>query len=496
MRTSIKNLFLLPGLVGALSLMLVDGATAQAFTTLHSFAVAAPFPGPYTNGEGANPTAGLILSNNSLYGTAGSGGTSGNGTVFVVKTDGTGFRTLHSFSATFGLRYQPVINSDGANPNGSVSLFGNTLYGTTSQGGNGGNGAVFAINADGTGFTNLYSFTAIPSFLQTNSDGANPHSGLIFASDTLYGTARAGGTSGAGTVFKLNTDGTGFTTLHSFTATSINANSDGASPEAGLILTSNTLYGTARSGGSSGAGTVFKLNTDGTGFTILHSFAGYPNEGAHPYAGLILSSNTLYGTTFEGGSWDFGTVFAVNTDGTGFETLNSLFDNGFIAVHPYAGLLLKGNTLYGTASEGTSGEGVVFAMRTDGTGFKEVYSFTLASAPNPPTNADGAHPYAGLLSSSRRLYGTTYDGGSSGYGTVFSLSFVPQLTIIPSAANIILTWPTNYAGFDYTGYTLQFSTNLVSQVWTTNSATSVVVNGQNTVTNPIPGTQQFFRLRE
>ena len=474
--------------------MLVGRATAQAFTTVHSFTVTAPFPGPYTNGEGANPTAGLVLSNNSLYGTAGSGGTSGNGTVFVVHTDGTGFKTLHSFSATFGLRYQPVINSDGANPNGAVSLLGNTLYGTTSQGGNGGNGTVFAINADGTGFTNLYSFTAIPSFLQTNSDGANPHSGLILTSNTLYGTTSAGGTSGAGTVFKLNTDGTGFTILHSFTATSSNTNADGANPEAGLILRSNTLYGTARAGGTSGAGTVFKLKTDGTGFTILHGFAGYPNEGAHPYAGLILSSNTLYGTTHEGGSWDFGTVFAVNTDGAGFETLNGLF-GGFTAIHPYAGLLLEGDTLYGTAYEGSSGEGVVFAMRTDGTGFNQVYSFTLASAPNPPTNADGAHPYAGFLSSSCRLYGTTHDGGSSGYGTVFSLSFAPQLTIIPSAANIILTWPTNYAGFDYAGYNLQFTTNLItSAVWATNSAAPVLVNGENAATNPISGTQQFFRL--
>ena len=134
-------------------------------------------------------------------------------------------------------------------------------------------------------------------------------------------------------------------------------------------------------------------------------------------------------------------------------------------------------------------------MKTDGTGFNGVYSFTLASAPNPPTNADGAHPYAGLLLSSCRLYGTTYDGGSSGYGTVFSLSFAPQLTIIPSAANIILTWPTNYAGFDYAGYTLQFTTNLItSAVWATNSAAPVLVNGENAATNPISGTQQFFRL--
>ena len=78
-------------------------------------------------------------------------------------------------------------------------------------------------------------------------------------------------------------------------------NSDGANPYAGLILSGNTLYGTACGGGSSGNGTVFAVNTDGTGFTNLHSFThlvlpGTNSDGANPYAGLILSGNTLYGT--------------------------------------------------------------------------------------------------------------------------------------------------------------------------------------------------------
>jgi len=78
---------------------------------------------------------------------------------------------------------------------------------------------------------------------------------------------------------------------------------------------------------------------------------------------------------------------------------------------------------------------------------------------------------------------------------VFSLSFRPQLTIVPSGTNVILTWPTNVAGFDYAGYTLQSAANLVSRaVWITNSPAPVVINGQHTVTNPISGAQQFYRL--
>src|SRR6266851_4968597 len=105
--------------------------------------------------------------------------------------------------------------------------------------------------------------------------------------------------------------------LHSFTALPYGTNSDGANPGTGLILSGNTLYGTAGNGGSGGVGTVFALNTDGTGFTNLHSFSG-DSEGAYPYGGLILTNNTLYGTASREGISGGGTVFAVQTDGTGF----------------------------------------------------------------------------------------------------------------------------------------------------------------------------------
>ncbi len=349
-------------------------------------------------------------------------------------------------------------------------------------------------------FTVLHSFTAShtnASGFYTNSDGANPHAGLIVSGNTLYGMAEGGGSSGAGTLFAVSTDGTGFTNLHSFTATPPypnNTNSDGASPEAGLVLSGNTLYGTAYQGGSSGYGTLFAVNTDGTGFTNLHSFNH--SDGANPLAGLVLSGNMLYGTAQSGGSSGYGTVFAVNTDGTGFTTLHSftveVFDGyGYYTnsggANPQGGLILSGNTLYGTAQSGSSsGNGTVFALNTDGTGFTTLHSFN---------RSDGASPVAGLVLSGNTLYGTAYRGGSAGNGTVFNLSFQPQLTLVPSGTNVILTWPTNVGGFDYTGYTLQSTTNLASPaVWATNSPAPVVIAGQNTVTNPITGPQQFFRL--
>ena len=377
--------------------------TAQAFTTLHSF----------TGGsDGANPYAGLILSGNTLYGTAESGGSSGAGTVFGVNTDGTGFTVLHGFSG----------GRDGTAPEAGLILSGNTLYGTAESGGSSGDGTVFGVNTDGTGFTNLHSFTG-------GGDGANPIAGLILSGDTLYGSANGGGSSGNGTLFRINTDGTGFTNLHSFSG-----GSDGAYPYAGLILSGSTLYGTANGGGSSGYGTVFSVNTDGTGFTTLYSFTG-GNDGLDPN-GLILSGSALYGTAYGGGTWGNGTVFTVNTNGTGFTTLHSFTAGAGSSpnitnsdgAYPYAGLILSGNALYGTANGGgSSGYGTVFSVNTDGRGFATLHSFSRGT--------DGAYPWAGLVLSGNTLYGTAQMGGSSGDGTVFSLQLSVQ-------ASEVITWAT------------------------------------------------------
>src|SRR6266513_5798900 len=138
MKTCIKNLFLLPALVAGLGLILAGRVTAQTFTTLYSFTAPVVGTDPTTgiNSDGADPSTGLITdsSGNTLYGTAARGGTSGNGTVFAVNTDGTGFRTLHSFTAASCCLYS---NFDGVFPETGSGLIleGNTLYGTAPRGG-------------------------------------------------------------------------------------------------------------------------------------------------------------------------------------------------------------------------------------------------------------------------------------------------------------------------------------------------------------------------
>jgi uncharacterized repeat protein (TIGR03803 family) len=492
MKPCIKRLFSIGMLLASLDLLLMNRATAQTFTNLHNF--------NSIQSDGARPTGDLALSGHILYGTTSSGGDRGYGLVFAINANGTGFTILHSFTDA---PYPDYTNSDGAIPQGGVILSGNTLYGTTWSGGISGLGTVFAVNTDGTGFTNLHSFTG--------GDGAGPQSGLVVSGNTLYGMTHGIGYNGVqyggDTVFAVNTDGTGFTNLYTFTDTG--SGGSGTGPFAGLILSSNTLYGATYSGGSSGNGTVFAINTDGTGFTSLHSFthlsdSGSTNsDGAYPRGRLVLLGNTLYGTASAGGLSANGTVFAVNTDGTGFTNLHNFpatasdpsIENAPTnsdGVFPSGGLILSGNTLYGTApAGGSASEGTAFAINTDGSGFTTLHSFALLS--DSGTNSEGVYPQTSLVLSGNILYGTAASAGYYQHGTLFSLSLPPPLLAITSSGtNIVLTWPT-YAP----GVTLQSTTNLIPpMVWNTNLPAPVVVNGQNTVTNAMSGTQQFYRLSQ
>jgi uncharacterized repeat protein (TIGR03803 family) len=160
--------------------------------------------------------------------------------------------------------------------------------------------------------------------------------------------------------------------------------------------------------------------------------------------------------------------------------------NNSDGANPYAGLILSGNTLYGTAYEGgSSGDGTVFAVNTDGTGFTLLHNLTGGT--------DGTLPYAGLILFSNALYGTASGGGSSGNGTVFSLGPVsglsspPPLNIASSGNQAVLFWPSSA-----TGFILQSTTNLASPNWTT--ASDAVPVSAFTVTNTSPA--RFFRLQQ
>jgi uncharacterized repeat protein (TIGR03803 family) len=456
-------------------------AAAQIFSPLHAF-------DGFDGSDGGFPLAGLVISGNTLYGTTAAGGNYEWGAIFKINTDGTGLTNLYSFSLASKNSSGSYTNSDGFEndviPHNGLILSNNALYGTKERGGIYGNGTIFRINTDGTDFTNMHNFSAGSTNslgIYTNSDGANPIAGLVLSGNMLYGTADGGGTNGNGIVFAINTDGSGFTNLYNFTALNSGTNSDGANPYAGLILSGNSLYGTAQSGGTNGTGTVFAINTDGTGFNTLYAFSQVHNrddyeytnsDGADPRGNLILCSNTLYGTAYAGGYYGAGTVFALHTDGTCFTNLYE-FD-GYGGANPQDGFILSGNKLYGTTETyGAGYNGTVFAINTDGTDFAVLCDFVGdgidGSGPNP------------LILSGNTFYGTTQGAGNYGSGTVFALSLgsIP-LNIQAGGQNQILTWGNP-------AFSLQTAPVLTGQ-WTT------VFNAASPYTVSATNAQSFFRL--
>ena len=438
-------------------------SSAQTVQTIFSFG-----NGGY---YGMKPWTLTLGNDGNFYGTTEQGGSYinyqilGYGTVFKVTPTGT-LTSLISFGPYEYTGAGLTLGNDG------------NFYGATLRGGSSSHGRIFKMLPTGA-------LTTLVSFNITN--GANPSSSLTQDSDgNFYGMTDSGGItnlsnpSGYGTVFKVTTNGT-LTTLVAFNG------SNGSFPKGGLTQGNDgNFYGATVNGGSSGYGTLFKMTTNGT-LTTLVSFSN--TNGANPSSALTLGSDgNFYGTTEQGGITNstypsgYGTVFKVTTNGA----LTTLaFFNGTNGRQPEAALTLGyDGRFYGTtAYGGSSGAGTIFKVTTNGT-LTTLISFNITNGQNPVA--------ALTMGPDGNFYGTTGLGGSDGYGTIFLLLLPPppQLTITSSSSNMILTWPTNP-----TGFTLQSTTNLVSPaVWITNFPAPTIVNGQNTVTNLISGTQKFFRL--
>ncbi|MCK5630203.1 MAG: hypothetical protein KAI26_06280, partial [Nanoarchaeota archaeon] len=294
----------------------------------------------------------------------------------------------------------------GATPYGSLILDSGELYGMTKNGGDSDYGTVFSMGSDGIGFSSLHEFAG------GVGDGKSPYGSLVLDSDTLYGMTYYGGSVEYGTVFSIGADGSGFSVLREFAGSANN----GRRPRGSLILDSGTLYGmTLYSGLSLTDAPAFSIGTDGSGFSVLHEFGGGVDDGKSPYSSLILDSGTLYGMTYAGGDSDSGTIFSMSSDGSSFSLLHEFAGGVNDGKRPYGGLILDSGKLYGmTANGGDSNFGTVFSIGTDGAGFSLLHEFTGGVN-------DGKLPYDSLILDSGKLYGMTYSGGDSDYGTVFSI---------------------------------------------------------------------------
>ena len=362
-------------------------ADGGGFTTLHRFA---PLRGLHqrTNDEGACPRSGLIRSGSSLYGTASEGGKAGSGTIFKIDLDGRGFAVLHHFAP-----YPNTESTDGARPVAGLIISGDILYGITHRGGRNG-GVIFKLKTDGSDYATIHTFSKLDARSLTNSDGAFSERKLFLSGDWLYGAAGSGGEGGRGTLFRFSAASGDFRTLYHFSKGKNNQhghdeNADGAWPDGELIVAGDWLYGTASQGGAHGNGTVYRSKPDGSGFKVLHEFSEIREnknlDGSHPGA-LLVSGDAVYGTSSLAGPAGCGSLFKMNTDGTEFKTLHDFGGSGDGSL-PRPSLLLEGDTLYGSTGFGGEGNGgTVFKLKTDGADFKVLHSFKAIPLPPSLTN--------------------------------------------------------------------------------------------------------------
>ena len=369
-------------------------AEAASFTVLHNFT-------GYQTGDGAQPTSGVLPARHGgFYVATREGGPRDEGTLTLIRKDGSA-QVLHAFAGA----------DDGANPQATPLLWtdGN-LYGTVTNEGPAGCGAVYRYSPASSAYQQLYAFQCAP-------DGAFPSASLTDTGrGVLVGTTSSGGSNNGGSTFIVRPDGTvgqgcsfdggafpyaaitevpvadeftvtleggsAFdgtivrfhetcfgTAIHTFMG-----GSDGAQPSGSLLYYNNALYGTTSGGGVNGLGIVFRVNPDGTNYTVLHTFQGIccgNRDGSFPASGLTLDpkDGMLYGTTIKGGnSSDNGTIFKIDPN-TGAEQAIYAF-SGRDGAYPHGDLYIKKGKIYGTTANGgtgaqcASGCGTVFRLKT------------------------------------------------------------------------------------------------------------------------------------
>lgn len=362
--------------------------------------------------DGASPQAGVVGADGWYYGTTVSGGAFGAGTVFRMAADGSTYTTLHSFDGA----------SDGALPSGPLLLRSDGLYGVANARGPGGEGTVFRLSTDGSSFEVLHAF-------QWGSAGRpfRPVGGLVEGGDGfLYGMTAGSGSDGA-SVYRLDTS--------TWAVDVVQVLPGGSEPIGPLWRKGSVLVGATRIGGDFYAGSLFRLDVSGFGYRTLHSFNPAASQGRYPNGGLVEGSDgLLYGTTRSDGASGNGTLFRIAADGASFETLRVLV--GTDGRSP-DGPLVAGDSgfLYGTTNDGGEGRGgTAFALRPAVVPAESAFSLLYSFSGRDGRGMSPAGPL--LQAGDGRLIGVTQatggTDGPTGGGTVYRLS--PPAHVQPTAS--------------------------------------------------------------
>lgn len=401
----------------------------------------------FTTATGIYPDSKLVYFDGKLYGTTTQGGNFSVGVLYTIMPDGSGYRVLYHFEpgtpaigqvsgnisissngrifGTFSQFFSSSVygpyngmfkvDTSGENfetffevnqrENGKFNLDplldgDETIFLPTVEGGRHDGGVLSTSDTSGNA-TSLFAFGASPN-------GFRPAGGLIKATDgKLYGVTQIGGADGSGVIYSMNADGTGYTKLYELTET------QGYEPVGKLLEASDgKLYGACKRGGVTNWGSLYRLNKNGTGFQVIYQF---PNlaQGFNPNGSLVEdASGVLYGTTLYGNLVS-GVVFKINKDGSGYTVLQT-FNNATGLGNPMSGLLLQGNYLYGSCSQGgTSYSGGVFRIKTDGSNYEVLHLFD---------GTDGRQPSSiPIIASNGKLYGTADIGGANNDGVLYRM---------------------------------------------------------------------------
>ena len=388
--------------------------------------------------NGSTPGGDLVLGpNGDYYGTSIANTVVSGGTIFRTTPDGATVRTLHQFIPEEG--YTP---RSGLLRPGDGYFYGSTRLGSPNIGNS--SGTIYRIREDGTGFEILHRFTpweAVSDFgAPINEEGVYPESTLILGSDDfLYGVTRTGGTGGTGAIFRIRRNGTEFSAIHRFEPITSDVgdtpllNVGGASPNGQLLeMPDGYLYGVAAGGGVNGRGTVFRIQLDGTGFETVFDFEALPDvspfvndSGVVPVVGLTNGNDGyMYGAASSGGVNAYGTVFRLDAATLQFEVIHA-FDLPKGAGPGGQILVGRDGRLYGTtASGGTNSSGNTVALGT-------IYSLLPDGSDfqslHTFTGDDGYSPAGALVQVDDTTFvGIATSGGKCGQGTVFQFSTTGQ----------------------------------------------------------------------
>jgi len=400
-------------------------------TTLHAFVYDSGTASYY---DGLYPYGTLLVKGTKLYGTCSAYGDSGHyGTVWSYDYSTDTFTRLHSFAGGA---------ADGATVYHGVAESAGTLYGVTYQGGDSNQGTIWRIDTDGSNYQVLHEFSSASGGL------ANPYSRPVIAGGKLWGAARYGGSGGAGGLWRINLDGSGYTKVADFDG--YGAGTEGAQPAGDLAVDSaGNILGTASEGGPTGWGTIWKYTAPaGTpALTVLHAFNGF--TGQYSQSGVAIdSSNRLYVTTTRAGQYGYGTLVRCTNPASGPGAASVLMNFDGVSVYaPYTGVVQgasSGTTLnffgvswYGGITnpyQGSSGAGALYKVAVPASGSATqtlLHSFHVL---------DTHQPYGDLVLNPKDgyYYGTTYYGGAFNNGSIFKVAPNGSYTTIHHFNNYLL----------------------------------------------------------